>query len=109
MAFTILILICIALLLNKFTGGIIFRYLNNVKSRTISTILLIIQCTTSVLLAIILPNNFLVNHDSFLRLYNDNQLWIPVSMGVILYTSLAILGFLFGLIIKDKTFKEKQQ
>lgn len=104
-----LILIGIALLLNKLTGGIIYKYLDKVKSKTTTNILLGIQWTTSVLLAFILPNNFLADYDFFRNLYNDNELWIPVSMGVVLYTSLVIFGLLFNLTIKDKTLNNQQQ
>ncbi len=109
LAIITLILIGIALLLNKLTGGIIYRYLDNVKSKTTSNILLGIQWATSILLAFILPNNFLANYDFFHNLYDDNELWIPVSMGVVLYTSLAIFGLLFSLTFKDKILNDKEQ
>lgn len=103
-----LILIGIALLLNKLTGGIIYKYLDKVKSKTTSNFLIGFQWATSLLLAFILPNNFLADYDFFHKLYDDNQLWIPVSMGVVLYTSLAIFGLVFSLTIKDKTVNDQQ-
>ncbi|GAB2669186.1 hypothetical protein GCM10027036_23390 [Flavihumibacter cheonanensis] len=97
-----LILIGIGLLLNKLTGGIIYSYCDKAKSKTTSNILIGIQWTTSILLAFILPNNILNNYIFFQKLYDDNELWIPLSMGVVLYTSLTTIGLFFNLALRDK-------
>jgi len=94
-----LLLLGIALLLNKLTGGIIYRYCDKLKSKTTSNILLGIQWTASILFAFILPNNYLIDFNLFNNLFENNELWIPVTMGFILYASLATLGLLFDLVI----------
>ena len=100
-----LIAVAIAQFLNKLTSGIIYGYLDKVKSKTTSNILIGIQWTTSVLLAFILPNFFFADYDFFQNLYDGNELWILVPRGVVLYTSLAIFGMIFSLTFKDKTLR----
>lgn len=97
LAALVLVFLGIAVLINKITGGVIFSYLARVRSKDTSNFLLGFQWIFSALLALVLPNNFLDNIPFFQQLYTENEIWIPVSMVILLYTSLLIIGYIFGL------------
>lgn len=90
----------------KVTRGYSVGYLkSNINDRWKGAFLLI-QGFASVILALILPNNYLVDIDFFKRLYDENELWIAASIVTLLFLLLIIFGLLFTLIAKALTQKE---
>lgn len=100
--FMFALIIGIALLLNFFTGGIVHKYKDKVNTDKTYFVLRGIQWTVSLFLAIILPNNYLKDYHFFRKLFNLNEYWIPITMGVILFTSLLVFGLIYNLILKNK-------
>jgi hypothetical protein len=84
----------------KLTRGYSVGYLkSNINERWKGAFLLI-QGFSSVTLALILPNNYLVDIDFIRRLYDENELWIPASIVTLLFLLLIVFGLLFTLIGK---------
>ncbi len=92
----VILLVSIAFLFNKITGGYLFRYMKKVRSRETANFLLAIQWIFSMLPALILPNNFLTGYRFFHDLYDKNEWWIPASMIGILCICLLTMGILFN-------------
>jgi hypothetical protein len=90
-----LLILSLAFLFNKITGGYIFRYSEEVVPEKKARFLLGLQWIASLLSAVSLPNNFLSRIPYFRRLFEENELWIPVSMILILLLSLLFWGVLF--------------
>jgi hypothetical protein len=52
----------------------------------------------SVILALLLPNNYLNEIDFVKKLYDENALWIPASMLILLFTLILSIGITFTLL-----------
>ena len=90
----------------KLTRGYSAGYLkSNIHDRW-KVAFLLIQGFASVILALILPNNYLVDIDFFWSLYDENELWIPASIVTLLFLLLIIFGLLFTLVAKALERKE---
>jgi hypothetical protein len=67
--------------------------------------LFIIHGLSSLVLALILPNNYLVRIDFFRKLYQESELWIAVSILILLFMFLLAVGALFTILTKRKVRK----
>ncbi|MFZ4401873.1 MAG: hypothetical protein ACOYO1_17720 [Bacteroidales bacterium] len=95
-----IILLSLAYLFNKLTAGYIFNFTEKIQNKKTTQFLLSLQWIISILLAFILPNNYLAEIRFFQDVYSENQLWIPVSMIGVFCTTLIIIGFIFNILIK---------
>jgi hypothetical protein len=96
---TLLILI-VAFVFNKMLGGIVFKYYKIVRIKKDTSILMIIHTVASLLIGVIVPNNFLIDFIYFQELYSKNEMWIPVSMISVFFISLFIIGILLNYICR---------
>jgi hypothetical protein len=81
----------------KLTKDFIGGYLKaNIGSQAKST-LFAIHGLALLILALILPNNFLVDIDPARRLYDQSGLWIAASIVILLFVFLLLFGSLFTL------------
>lgn len=83
------------LFLNKISKNRIMGFRKAEINDRVKTALVVIQSAGSLLLAFILPNNYLNTFDSIRRMYEENQMWIPVSMIVLLLFFMALFGAVF--------------
>ena len=96
----------LVLALYLLTGGFIFKYIKKIKSKDTQQFLYGFHLITSLLLALILPNNFLNNFNYFHNLFDKNTLWIPASMIGIFFILLIIIGIILN-IVCNILFKKK--
>jgi hypothetical protein len=82
------------------TKGIAFGYSNSKLSENSKSTVGAIQIITSLVLALALPNNYLINFPFFKSLFEKNELWIPVSMFVLLVIFITIFGLLLSAVFK---------
>jgi len=96
------LVICVAIgwLINKITKGFWFDYQKAEIKNIAKTILTSIHVFGSLILAFYLPNNFLNQFDYFRILYNENGNWIGVSVIVVLFLLLLIIGIFLSLLIR---------
>ncbi len=90
------------------TTGFVFKYLTKIKSKDSYQFLLGFHIITSVLIALIVPNNFLANYDLFKNLFIQNSLWIPATMIGILFINTILIGIVLNLLC-NYFFKEKKE
>ncbi len=79
----------------KLTKGYSAGYLKSEISGVLKLTLMLIQGFGSLLLALILPNNYLMEVDFFNQLYEKNDLWIALSILVLLILILILSGSIF--------------
>jgi hypothetical protein len=86
----------------KLTRGYSFGYLNRKIGHVLKIFMLLIHGLSSLVLALILPNNYLSEIKLFREIYKVSGLWIPISIIVLLFVFLILLGSLFTLITIGK-------
>lgn len=84
----------------KLTRGFIGGYLYTGIGDSLKGGLLIMHGLASLLLALILPNNFLVEIEMFHTLYEESELWIAASMVILLFLFLLGIGSLLTIVTK---------
>jgi glucan phosphoethanolaminetransferase (alkaline phosphatase superfamily) len=82
------------------TKGIAFGYTRSKLSENTRSTLLTIHLIFSIILALALPNNYLISFPFFESLYNQNEFWIPVSMFVLLIMFVTFFGLCLSLIFE---------
>ena len=88
---------CLVFILNQ---RHIMRYLLADLSAELMTFLIVFHFVGSLISSLVLPNNFLVQSQFFNELYASNDLWIPLSMVIILFSFLYIIGFSLSLLCR---------
>ena len=78
----------------------IMRYLLADLSAELMTFFIVLHFIGSLILGLVLPNNFLVQYQFFNELYAYNDLWVPASMVLLLFFFLNILGLALSFICK---------
>ena len=81
----------------RLTKGFIGGYLKADIGDRVKSALFIIHGLVSLILALILPNNYLIDIDFFRDLYSQSELWIAASILVLLFMFLVLFGALFTL------------
>jgi len=82
------------------TKGIAFGYLRSKLSENTGSTLLAFHLIISIILALALPNNYLISFPFFESLYNKNELWIPVTMFGLLVVFVTLFGLFLSLIFR---------
>lgn len=97
-AFLIILLIFITITSFVFwlTRGFVFKYRDRIKVNDISVIFTGIHLVFSLLTALFLPNNYLINYSYFKEMFHKNTLIIPFSIIVIFIINIVILGLTFN-------------
>lgn len=103
----IFIIIGIGYLGSKATRGYAIGYLTTNISDDGKKALLFIHGFASLIAALALPNNFLNKIGFFETLYEENELWIAVSVILLLFSFLVIIGTVFTLIAKKSGYSKK--
>jgi hypothetical protein len=86
----------------RLTKGFIGGYLNAEIGDKTKAALLIIHGLGSLVLALMLSNNYLVSIDFFHDLYAQSELWIAASSLVLLFMFLLLFGSLFTLMTNGR-------
>ena len=79
----------------RVAGISVLKYLSADVSDSIKYLTLVVHLLSSLISALLLPNNVLVTFPLFENLYR-NGIWIPVSMLVLLFLHLIIVGWAFS-------------
>ena len=86
----------------KLTRGFISGYLKANIGDNLKIAFVTIQGLGSLILALMLPNNYLVEIEFFRGLYEQSGLWIATSIVILLFTFIVLFGTLFTLLTKNK-------
>lgn len=87
----------------KLTRGFIGGYLKARIGDNVKSTLIGIHGFGSVILALMLPNNYLVELDFFRELYAQSELWIAASILTLLFIFLLLFGAVFTLLTRGLT------
>jgi len=101
-AVVILFIVGIGYILNKLTKGYTVGYLRCKISENTKKTLTYIHGLGSLILALIIPNNFLNETDFFKELFDANELWIAASVVTLLFLFVAFFGAVFTFIARRK-------
>ncbi len=82
----------------RLTKGYIAGYLKAEIADSLKSILITVHGLGSLILALVLPNNFLVGIDFVRELYDQSPLWIAASILTLLFAGLVIFGSIFTLL-----------
>jgi hypothetical protein len=93
-----LLIIGLGYLANKLTRGNTNNYLNYRMNRNVKNILIFIQYFVSIVLALLLPNNYLNEIEFTKRLYEENELWIAGTILILLFSFIILFGTTFTLV-----------
>ena len=94
----LLFIIGVGYLAAKTTRGLAGGYLRAPISDWLTATLAMVHGLGALILALIIPNNFLVKIPWFRDLYAQDGLWIAVSIVVLLFLFLVAIGMLFTLL-----------
>jgi hypothetical protein len=86
----------------RLTKGFIGGYLKADIGDNLKAMMIGIHGLGSLILALILPNNYLVDIDFFRELYEQNGLWIAASIVILLFAFLVVFGTLFTLLTRGR-------
>lgn len=95
--FVIIMLIYFA---NKLTRGNTIDYLNYEMSSRLKNTLMNVHGFSALILALMLPNNYINEIDFFKKLYDENELWIAGTMLIILFLLIIGIGTAFTFTVK---------
>jgi hypothetical protein len=105
-----LLILCVVIgagvLAAKLTKGYIAGYLSKDIPPRLKMTMLIFQGLGSLILALIGPNNYLVRITFFRDLYAQSGLWIPLSMLMLLFISVLVIGSLFSFLTRNMEVKD---
>ena len=79
---------------------VLFKYLDYINSKLITTFLIVIQLGLSLLLALIIPERYLIDSDFFYDLFQDSGVWVNIVSLLIFLLSIIVIGFIIDLIAK---------
>lgn len=95
--FVIIMLIYFA---NQLTRGKTIDYLNYEMSSRLKNTLMNVHGFSALILALLLPNNYINEIDFFKRLYDENELWIAGTMLILLFLLIICIGLVFSFAVK---------
>ena len=104
--FTLVLLIIVVIafgLVFWATRGISFGYTKSKLSDNARSTFLAIHIILSLVLSLALPNNYLKNFSFFESLYTQNEIWIPISMFLLLVFFVTIFGFILSILFRPLT------
>jgi len=84
----------------KLSQRFVMRYLQTDLSAAIMTAVIVFHFVGSFVMGLILPNNFLIELDFFHWLYNQSELWIPVSMLALIFLFITTIGSFWSIICR---------
>ena len=96
----LLLIAALGYLANKATRGYAIGYMQYNINGNVRSVLMFVQGFGSLILALMLPNNYLNEIDSLKNLYEENELWIAVSIFALLFTFILLFGTLFTLVVR---------
>jgi amino acid transporter len=102
-------MILVIFILNKISGGFLFRYRKSKIYPFLRDLLVIIHIFGALLMALLLPNSVLIDYPYFMSIYEQNPLLIPLSMLVLFFGLFLIFGLLFGMIFNLLERKEARR
>lgn len=82
----------------RLTKGFIGGYLKADIGDEMKSTLLVIHGLGSLILALILPNNYLIDIDVLRDLYNESEIWIAASILTLLFVFILLFGTIFTLV-----------
>lgn len=95
-----LLIAALAYLGNKLTRGYTIGYTRYKINERVKATLMGVHGFGSVILALMLPNNYL-NEIEFIRtLFEENELWIAASILLLLFIFIILLGTIFTLAVR---------
>lgn len=94
----LLLIIGLGYLANKLTRGGTISYIHYEMNENIKKTLMFIHGFGSLILALLLPNNYLNEIDFIGRLYKENELWIAGTILMLLFSFIILFGTTFTLI-----------
>lgn len=80
------------------TKGLIYKYVARIKSDSAIFLLTRIHFITSLLLGFFLPNNYLNQFSAINLYYEENGIWIFVSIFLVFIISFIIIGILLNIL-----------
>ena len=89
----------------KLSRRFVMNYLKADLSAALMTLVIVFHFLGSFIMGLVLPNNVLVDIGFFQRLYDYNELWIPVSMLALIFLFIATIGS--GLSIICRAFPQR--
>ena len=95
-----LLIAALGYLANKATRGYAIGYFKYKISEGVKLTLIVVQGPGSLILALMLPNNYLNEIDSVRKLYEQNELWIAVTILTLLFTFIILFGTIFTLVVQ---------
>jgi hypothetical protein len=102
-----LLIAALAYLANKLTRGYTIGYTQCKINERVKAILMGVHGFGSLILALMLPNNYLNEIEFVGKLYEENELWIATSILLLLFTFIILFGTVFTLAARlfgaDKT------
>lgn len=98
----IFLIICTLIVLASYiiTKGFAFNYMRRILNPDFSKIVGGVHVVLSIIFGSILPNNFLNEIKWINNLYNQSDLWIPISMALITLLLLITIGSVISLFLK---------
>ncbi|GCC53400.1 hypothetical protein SanaruYs_36430 [Chryseotalea sanaruensis] len=101
----ILVIITLGYFANKLTRGNTIDYINYEMGSKLKNTLINIHGLGSLIIALILPNNFVNEIDFFKQLYDENELWIAGTMLTLLFIMLVMIGTTFTFFVRRSGLK----
>jgi len=96
----LLLIVAIGYLANKATRGYAIGYTKYKINGGVMITLVFVQGLGSLILALMLPNNYLNEIESIRKLYEGNELWIAVTIFTLLFTFIILFGTMFTLAVR---------
>jgi hypothetical protein len=96
----LLLIVALGYLSSIATKGLTSGYLKTRINDNLKNALVVIHGLGPLLIALILPNNYLNEIDFFQELYESNQLWIPISIVMLLLIFIILFGTVFTLLTR---------
>ncbi len=101
LAITIPVILLLIVTTYSLTKGFAFYYIDK-QGTFLNKVLTYIHFGISILVGLILPNNYLNKIDWINTLYSKNGFWIPISMLLVAILSLTLIGSLISFIYYRK-------
>ena len=96
----ILVIVMLIYFTNQLTRGRTIDYLNYQMSSRLKNTLMNVHGFSALILALLLPNNYLNKIDFFKKLYNEDELWIAGTMLILLFLLILCIGIVFSFAVK---------
>ena len=96
----ILFIVGLGYLANKLTRGHTIDYMNYEMNDGLKKTLMVVHGFGSLILALLLPNNYLNEINFINELYEENELWIAATILILLFSFILLFGTIFTLIAR---------